>query len=92
MNGYFLEGSDGEFLMVIRSYDEETMWSIIKKLQSMRDPEIRLLADKLEKHFNDRHRGNPSKTKSEDKKPCNKGDRSRNFKATNPKHKPKYGP
>lgn len=57
----------------------------------MRDPEIRLLADKLEKHFNDRHRGSSSKTKSEDKKPCNKGDRGRNFKATNPKHKPKYG-
>lgn len=91
MNGYFLEGSDGEFLMVIRSYEEDVMWSIIKKLQSMRDPEIKLLADKLEKHFNDRDRGSVSKTQSENKKSGLKSNRSRNYKANNPKYQPKYG-
>lgn len=52
----------------------------------MRDPEIKLLADKLEKHFNDRDRRSISKTESKNQKSRVKSNRSRNFKAANSKY------
>jgi hypothetical protein len=89
ISGYFLEGVDGELLMVIRSYDEETMYSIIKKIESMRSPEIKKLAEILEMHFNERdsNGGDSSKARSQDKKKSTDSNRSRNRKTGNSQFK-----
>jgi hypothetical protein len=55
MKAYFLHGSDGEKLMVIRGYNEELMQSIIDTLQRSRNERIKDLAYILESHFNERH-------------------------------------
>jgi hypothetical protein len=55
MKAYFLHGSDGEKLMVIRGYNEELMQSIIDTLQRSRDERIKDLSYILESHFNERH-------------------------------------
>jgi hypothetical protein len=54
IDGYFLEGSDNELLLVLRGYDEEIFLSLIKKLATMRDTDIKKLTDKLEEHFYER--------------------------------------
>jgi hypothetical protein len=56
MNGYFLEGINGEHLLVFRSHDEESVLRIIKKLRTSRDKEIKALADRLELEWFDRHK------------------------------------
>jgi hypothetical protein len=55
MNAYFLHGSDGEKLMVIRGHDEDVMKKIIDSLHRSRDEGIKKLAEVLENHFNERH-------------------------------------
>lgn len=48
VNGYFLEGSDGEYLLVIRSLDKEVLYTVIKRMTQMRDPRVKSLGDKLQ--------------------------------------------
>jgi hypothetical protein len=55
MNAYFLHGSDGEKLMVIRGHDEDMMEKIIDTLHRSRYEGIKKLAETLESHFNERH-------------------------------------
>jgi hypothetical protein len=85
IGGYFLEGVDGELLMVIRSHDEEAMYSIIKKLETMRSPEVKKLAEILEMHFNERDSNgrDSSKARSQNKKKSTNGNRSRDRKTGN---------
>ena len=45
MKAYFLHGSDGEKLMVIRGHDEETMIQIIDTLKRSRHESVKELAD-----------------------------------------------
>lgn len=87
MQGYFLEGVDGELLLVIRSYNEEQMYSIIKKIETMREEEIKDLAKILEMHFNDRNKDGRhlSETRPKDKKKGTVSNRSRNRKTINTK-------
>jgi hypothetical protein len=47
MNGYFLNGLDGEQILVFRSHDHEEIFRIITRLCASRDKEIRALAEKL---------------------------------------------
>jgi hypothetical protein len=87
MQGYFLEGVDGELLLVIRGHSEEQMYSIIKKIETMREEEIKELAQTLEMHFNDRNKDgrHSSETRSQNKKKGTVSNRSRNRKTTNTK-------
>ena len=55
MNSYFLHGSEGEKLLVIRGHDEELMEKIIATLGRSRDERIKKIAEALENHFNERH-------------------------------------
>jgi hypothetical protein len=55
MDAYFLHGSDGEKLLVIRGHDEELMQQIISTLGRSRNDEIKNLSEVLENHFNERH-------------------------------------
>ena len=55
MNSYFLHGSEGEKLLVIRGHDEELMEKIIATLGRSRDERIKKIAEVLENHFNERH-------------------------------------
>jgi hypothetical protein len=55
MNAYFLHGSDGEKLMVIRGHDEDAMIQIIDTLKRSRHESVKELAEVLENHFNERH-------------------------------------
>ena len=70
MNAYFLYGSSGEKLMVIRSEDEDLMQQIITTLQRSRDERVKDIAKTLENHFNERHDdgGSSIQTRSKDKK------------------------
>jgi len=70
MNAYFLHGSEGEKLMVIRGHDEELMKKIIDNLHRSRDEDIKRLAEVLENHFNERHDdgGSPIEIRSKNKK------------------------
>lgn len=70
MNAYFLHGSTGEKLMVIRSEDEDLMQQIITTLQRSRDERIKDIAETLENHFNERHDdgGSIIQTRPKDKK------------------------
>ena len=70
MNAYFLHGSGGEKLMVIRGHDEETMKRIIDTLHRSRDEDIKRLAEVLESHFNERHDdgGSPIQVRPKNKK------------------------
>jgi hypothetical protein len=65
IRGYLLEGVNEELLLVIRGYDEEQMYSIIKKLESMRDQEVKELAEVLENHLNDRISNGRNSVKTE---------------------------
>jgi hypothetical protein len=87
IRGYFLEGVDKELLLVIRGYDEEQMYSIIKKIETMRDTEIKELAEVLEIHFNDRQNNgrNSIEARPQNKKKSTSSNRGRNRKTTNPK-------
>jgi hypothetical protein len=87
ISGYFLEGSEGEFLMVIKSHNEELMLSIIKKISSMRDDEVKKLAEVLENHFyeRDNYRGYPVETGPKNKTESTVSNRNRNRKTNNPK-------
>lgn len=49
MTGYFLRGSRGEYLMVLRSPDFEVFVEIIGRLGKMRSRAIKNLADDLMK-------------------------------------------
>ena len=55
MDAYFLHGSEGEKLLVIRGHDEELMQQIIATLGRSRDDNIKVLSEALENHFNERH-------------------------------------
>ena len=55
MNAYFLHGSDGEKLMVIRGGDEDLMQQIIATLKRSRDERVKDIAEILESHFNERN-------------------------------------
>lgn len=70
MDAYFLHGSDGEKLLVIRGNDEELMQQIISTLGRSRSDKIKNLSEVLENHFNERHDngGSPIKVRSKDKK------------------------
>jgi hypothetical protein len=49
MNGYFLKGSRGEYLMVVRGDDTEAFIEIIGRLGKMRSRSLKALADDLMK-------------------------------------------
>jgi hypothetical protein len=49
MNGYFLKGSRGEYLMVIRGEDISAFIEVIGRLSKMRSRSIKALADDLMK-------------------------------------------
>lgn len=87
IRGYLLEGVDEELLVVIRGYNEEQIYSIIKKLESMRDQDIKELAEILENHFNDRisNRGHLSEARPKNKKKSPNSNRSRVRKTGNTK-------
>ena len=70
MDAYFLHGSDGEKLLVIRGYDEELMQTIIATLGRSRNDSIKGLSEVLENHFNERHDdgGSSIQIRSKDKK------------------------
>lgn len=55
MDAYFLHGSEGEKLLVIRGHDEELMQQIIATLGRSRNDKIKNLSEVLENHFNERH-------------------------------------
>ena len=54
VEGYFLNGADGEHLLVFRSEDPEAILRIIKRLVASRDKEIKGLANKLELNWFER--------------------------------------
>lgn len=52
MEGYFLRGADDEKLLVIRSTNDDLLWSIIQRLAKMRHREIKKLGRALQEEFN----------------------------------------
>lgn len=54
MNGYLLRGVNDELLLVFRSYSQEDILAIIRKVGQLRDKEIKSLAEDLEGELYDR--------------------------------------
>jgi len=48
MSGYFLKGTRGEYLLVLRSDDLDLIGSIVNRLGSMREKEIKELVKELQ--------------------------------------------
>ncbi len=58
LHGYFLRGVEGEYLLVVRTEDEDLLCQIIGRLASMRQPDIKALGVKLqEQTLGDNRRG-----------------------------------
>lgn len=52
MEGYFLRGADGERILVVRTTNDDLLWSIIQRLAKMRHKEIKELGRALQEEFN----------------------------------------
>lgn len=87
ISGYFLYGLDGERLLVVRSWDDEAMLKVIKRIQASRDKEIKALGAELEEHFNDKRDGNISKPRPKNTKKNTTSTRVRTRKTANPKRR-----
>jgi hypothetical protein len=48
INGYFLSNVDDELFLVLRTKNPECLLQVIRKLKTMRDKEIKALAEHLE--------------------------------------------
>jgi hypothetical protein len=73
---YILQGTENEYLLVIRAEDEKAIYSIIDFLATSRNEQIKELAIELEKSMNDNGRDS-SKAGSKNK---GKGSTSNNSK------------
>jgi hypothetical protein len=89
LGGYFLYGSEGELLLVIKSNDEDLLLTIIKKLQASRDKDIKKLGSELEENFHDRDIRNSSKARPQNKTKSASRSRGGNSKAKDAKHRSK---
>lgn len=88
MNGYVIRGIDDELLLVIRSMDEELIHQIIKKISSMREKEIKALAEDLEMDLLNGHtNGSNGKPKPKDKGSGSRGVRRNGRKTPAPQHR-----
>lgn len=68
MDGYILQGTDEEYLLVIRSYDIKLILDVIDRIAASRKSGLKELAWELEKSLHDDgSRRNSSKTRSKDK-------------------------
>lgn len=52
--GYFLEGSDDEICLVVKSEYSELIHKIIRRMTRMRQKDIRKMGRNLDEEFNDR--------------------------------------
>ena len=88
MDGYILEGTDDEYLMVIRSHDVKLIIDVIERIAASRKSGLKELAWELEKSlYDDGHRRNSSKAGPKDKTKGSNGAGSGRKKAANPKHR-----
>lgn len=86
-----MRGLTGEFLLVLRSFNEDEIVSVIKRLQASRDKTLKELAAKLEQDVNEGHFRNSGRARPEDKKKGGRGVKHRDDKTANSKHKPHGG-
>ena len=92
MNNYILEGADGEYLIVIKSFDLKVITDVIDRIAGSRKEEIKNLAWELEKSLHDNgSRRNSGKTGPKDKAKSPNGNRGRCKEAANTKHRVKPG-
>ena len=57
VNGYVIRGVDGELLLVVRSRDEDLIYTIIERIKKSRDKKVRELAEHLEEMYFDKFNG-----------------------------------
>ncbi len=51
MRGYFLEGIDNEYLLVLRTTDKELLYTVLERMTKMRDQRVKSLGKKLLKEW-----------------------------------------
>lgn len=51
MRMYVLRGVDGEYLLVVRTHDEDSLWSALRRLR--KDKRLRKYVDEVEERLND---------------------------------------
>ena len=87
MNSYILEGTDGEYIIVIKSFDVKLITDIIDRIASSRKEDLKELAWQLEKSLHDDgSRRNSSKARPKNTAKSTNSTRSGRKKATDPKH------
>ena len=90
MDGYVLSGVEGEYLLVIRTFEEEDIIHIIDRISASRKKDMKKLALILEKSLrDDGSRGNPSKARSKNKTKSSNSNRGGRSKTANTKHRTK---
>jgi hypothetical protein len=90
MDGYILQGTSGEYLLVIRSQEEADIIHIIDRVAASRKKSVKELAVELEKSLNDDgSRRDSSEARSKDKTKSSNSNRSGRKKAVNSKHRTK---
>lgn len=77
---YILQGTENEFLLVVRAEDDKAIYNIIDLLMTSRNEQIKELAVELEKSMRDNGR-NISKTRSKNKSKTAVGNNSKRRKA-----------
>jgi hypothetical protein len=93
MESYILEGTDEEYLIVIKSFDIKVITEIIDRLASSRKEDLKQLAWELEKSLHDDgSRRNSSKARSKDKAKSPDSARGGRKKTANPQHRSKPSP
>lgn len=56
MSGYFLESVDGELVLVLRTHDEDLIYSVIRRLGRMRDKKVKDIGRTLEQQWWERQK------------------------------------
>ena len=88
MDGYILQGTSGEYLLVVRSDEEQDIIHIIDRIAASRKKSVKELAVELEKSLqDDGSRRHSSEARSKDKVKSSNSNRGGRKKAVNSQHR-----
>ena len=83
VQSYILKGTENEYLLVIKSEDQKTIYSIIDLLATSRNERVRELAIELEKSMHDNGRdSSKAGSKNKSKSPNSNNNKRRKTKDT----------
>jgi hypothetical protein len=88
-SAYFLEGSENEYILVVRSFDKEKIEKIIQALKVYKDKDVDAIVEQLEESLNEQRKLS-SKPRSKDKGPAKTSPGRKNREAANGKSRSQH--